>query len=166
MKWGSSFKLYSYRQNDSRASKVCPGWSFKVARDRGVQWSGSLHHGHGVTMGITRVNIEHKPSVTTWTRNQLSVSALFPSTSLFLSIMRRHIPREYKEIALQMSLNQHLPDPQISLYTGISIQSLIRKTTLQLTPWQPLKRTDALKRKNQASTSPQIQLLLMCVHTY
>lgn len=40
--------------------------------------------------------------------------------------MRRHIPKEVKEIALQMSQYHKLPDELVSLYTGISIRSLER----------------------------------------
>ncbi|KAI0089834.1 hypothetical protein BDY19DRAFT_859033, partial [Irpex rosettiformis] len=44
--------------------------------------------------------------------------------------MRRHIPKEVKEVALRMSLEQGLPDKTIQEYTKISIRSLkrLRKT--------------------------------------
>jgi len=45
-------------------------------------------------------------------------------------MVRRHIPKEYKDIALHLSLNEGLPDLQIQAYIGISPRSMrrLRKT--------------------------------------
>ena len=40
--------------------------------------------------------------------------------------MRRHIPKEYKEIALHMSLNEDVNDEDIHRYTGISQRAMRR----------------------------------------
>ncbi|OJT10703.1 hypothetical protein TRAPUB_12796 [Trametes pubescens] len=47
--------------------------------------------------------------------------------------MRRHIPKEVKDIALFMSFRHRLPDKEIRKYTGISIRALkrLRQTYLQ-----------------------------------
>lgn len=44
--------------------------------------------------------------------------------------MRRHIPKEYKDIALHMSLNEGVPDGLIRCYLGISARAMrrLRKT--------------------------------------
>jgi len=39
-------------------------------------------------------------------------------------MVRRHIPKEYKDIALHLSLNEGLPDLQIQAYMGISPRSM------------------------------------------
>ena len=40
--------------------------------------------------------------------------------------MRCHIPKEYKEIALHMSLNEDINDEDIHHYTGISQRAMRR----------------------------------------
>ena len=40
--------------------------------------------------------------------------------------MRRHIPKEYKEIAIHMSLNEGVSDKDIRRYTGISRRAMRR----------------------------------------
>lgn len=44
--------------------------------------------------------------------------------------MRRHIPKEYKEIALHLSLHNNVQDKDIRRYTGISERAMkrLRKT--------------------------------------
>ena len=38
--------------------------------------------------------------------------------------MRRHIPKEYKDLALHMSLNEGVSDSNILSYTGISARAM------------------------------------------
>lgn len=40
--------------------------------------------------------------------------------------MRRHIPKEYKEIAIHMSLNEDVSDKDIRCYVGISQRAMRR----------------------------------------
>ena len=44
--------------------------------------------------------------------------------------MRRHIPKEYKDLALHLSLNLGIPDKDIRSYIGISPRAMrrLRKT--------------------------------------